>query len=255
MKKGYITLGIVLSCLFIAFISFMSFTNGFSKKEVTDNETIDVNSETVLALQDILLNGDDLRKAYLSNETISDQEILQYILVNLDKNDYKMKVVIPEKIMCNVTGDIFFISDNVCKVEVISNDKVREYEKKIFGIDRELKYDEINYHGLNCKNNGQKYYCLVNDYVDTYKTYSLVDKAYVNNDEIYLYEYYLKINLLDSTDCNKYYNKTYCDNYLTEQAPEIVSDIVKKDGVYYKHTFKKNEFNLYSLIKSEIVVK
>ena len=44
-------------------------------------------------------------------------------------------------------------------------------------------------------------------------------------------------------------------NYLTEQAPEIVSDIVKKDGVYYKHTFKKNEFNLYSLIKSEIVVK
>ena len=66
----------------------MSFTNGFSNKEVTDNETIDVNSETVLALQDILLNGDDLRKAYLSNETISDQEILQYILVNLEKNDY-----------------------------------------------------------------------------------------------------------------------------------------------------------------------
>ena len=255
MKKGYVTLGIVATCLVVVWLSFISFTNGFSGIKITNKEKLDVNSETVLALQDILLNGDDLRKAYLSNETITDKEILEYILSNLEDNEYKVKTVIPEKIMCNVTSDIFFISDGVCKVEIISNDKIKEYEKKIFGIDREVKYEEINYHGLNCKNDGQKYYCLVSDYLDTYKTYSLVDKAYIKNDEIYLYEYYLKINLADSTDCNKYYNKTYCDNYLTESTPDIASDIVQEDGVYYKHTFKKNEFNLYSLINSEIVVK
>lgn len=255
MKKAKLTFFVVVFLLLIIFTGFVSFTNSFSSKSENKKEKMDVNDKVVLDLQKLLLKSDDLRKAYLSVDTITDKEMLEYILISLEKDDYKVKRIRPDKITCDVANGIFFTSDNVCKIWIIDNNKIKEYEKKLFGTDRQLNYEEIEYHGMYCKNDSKKYYCLIDDYVENYRSYSLIDKAYRNKDEIYLYEFYLKVNLADQEDCARYYNNNYCSDYGNKDTPEIVADIVKKDGVYYRHVFERNEFNLYSLVKSEIVVK
>ena len=90
-------------------------------------------------------------------------------------------------------------------------------------------------------------------YNNSIKDYSMIDKAFKKKDEIIVYEYYLHIDYSNDEVCKKYYGEEYCQEK-KEEIPEIKKDIIKKDGVYYKHTFKKNSLGDYYLYSSDVEV-
>ena len=136
----------------------------------------------------------------------------------------------------------------------IKNDTISKYQKKIFNVDTELVFDDFNQYGLNCKNNGEKYYCLIGSYTDTLLGYSVFDSAYEYQDKITVVEYYLQIDLSDKERCLKFFNEEYCTNYKEMDKPSLSDKTIKENGVLYKHVFYKEEDKYYlenSFIVSE----
>ena len=224
--------------------------------EIMINEIeVDKNSELIKNLYAIVNQKDDLRKASLDNQAIDDETVIKYILVNMKSEDYKVVNVPNVKIVCEAAHGIRFNSNKPCNVRVIANTKMDEYKKKLFNIDRAINYTNIEYRGLDCRNNGTNYYCNETPYTSYSTSYSYIDKATKYNDEVYIYEYYIKVNLNQMDDCMKYFSKDYCGNYATAERPILVDEVIKNKGVYYRHVFKLGENNNYYLKSSNIVVE
>lgn len=255
MKKKLLITGFIVGIVLLATgIAFFLFTNADDKFSLEENyEELDIQSEQVQNLTNMLTDSNDLRKAYLDVKELSNDEILKHILISLKKDDYKVVNITPVKIMCYVTDGISFVSDSKCKIWVINNSKIMAYQKKLFNTDKKLSYDEINYQGMHCKNNGKKYYCHITKYTPSDKNFSIIDKVSKNKDEIYIYEYYLNVNLENINKCKQFYPEKLCANYTKVKLSDLTDDVIKDKGVYYKHTFMLNDSGEYYLAYSEVM--
>ena len=255
MKKVIITIVSILLVILI-FYSFMGKASVSKQPEIKVNEKeVDKNSEAIQSLYKIVNQKDDLRKASLDNMSIDDETVIKYILVNLTSSDYKDLVVNNVKVICEAAPGVRFHSDRGCNIRVISNATMNNYKKKLFNIAKETPYPNIKYRGLDCINNGTNYYCKIDPYTDSTASFSVLDKVTKYNNEIYLYEYYLKVNLGEKEDCLRYFDSDYCANYKTKEMPTIVDDVIKNKGVYYRHVFRLGDNGNYYLKSSSIFVE
>ena len=195
-----------------------------------------------------------LRRANINNQSLTSRDVIEFTLDNISKDDYDKKNVKPTKVTCQVTGKIDFITDNgKCNIRVISNDVFTKYQKKYFGTEMELEFDDIKYHGYYCKNNGKKYYCFMTGYNDYTLRYSSFDSAYEEKGKYHIREYYLQIDPSDNSKCIKYFDNDYCSNYKDgKDKPTLLDDVIKRDGILYEHVFVKDKDNYY--LESNFVV-
>ena len=255
MKKVIITI-VSIALVVLIMYSFMKHAKETPVEQFKINEIeVDINSETIQKLYKIVNQKDDLRKASLDNESIDDETIIKYILVNMEPTDYKDLNVQNVKVICEPAKGVIFHSDHPCKVRFIPNQNMDNIKKRLFNIDRKVEYKDIQYRGLDCRNNGSSYFCNINGYNDTTASFSVLNKATKYNNEIYLYEYYLKVNLNSQEDCNKYFSKDYCSNYKGKEVPVIVDDVIINKGVYYRHVFRLGNDGKYYLKSSNIFVE
>jgi len=251
VAKTILLTGIILVILVLVFIISGNVKEGvisLSRTELAENDP------TVTILYERVKDNTELRKAHLVNTELSSDEIITFVFDNIAKEDYSVKKIEPTKIICQVTDTISFTSSSECKVAVVDNSKIMEYQKKYFNTENELTYDDIKYHGLYCKNSGKKYYCLINSYTNTVLGYSLFDKAYEEKDKVVIYEYYFQIDLANQDKCLKYFNNDYCTNYSGKDKPSISDEIIKNEGVLYEHIFRKSG-EVYYLEESFIVTE
>lgn len=252
MKDVVKTVVSVLVASLIIVICFFVLGNAEYGIELLNTTNLDYVDPTTQILYGKIANNVNFRKADMKISELTSQEIVPYIILNLDEKDYSTRIVEPVKIVCEVTSTIKFTSDDDCKIRIIDNDTIMEYQKKLFDLDNELTFDDFKDYGLDCKNNGEKYYCLTGAYTENVLGYSAFDSAYEYKDKITVVEYYLQINLNDKNRCLEYFNEEYCSNYSKMDKPSLSEEIIKKDGVLYRHVFYKVN-NSYFLENSFIV--
>lgn len=190
------------------------------------------------------------RNPYVTSDTVSNLEMIYYIFENLKKDDYEIRRIQPLKVVCQVTSDVSFVSDDVCRILVIDNEKLNNYKDMLFDYNKDIEYIDFKYNGFDCINDDGKYYCLIEEYKEEsdFKEYSLVDEIYNDeNDNIILYEYYL---VYRDDECSNYYSEVYCEE--DSEYININEDIIRKYGVYYRHEFVVNDDEL-NLVKSFII--
>lgn len=253
MKKNRKIIFAIIPIILIIIISIIIISSDESNAQDTYHY-LDNNSEQVKELSKLLNNTEELRKASYDSQNVSNETLIKQIISSINVVDYQTRTVPHQKIICQVTNSIFFTSSTDCVIRVIGNDKMMKYQKKLFNTSKELKYIELTYHGLHCKNNGKAYYCHIIPYTENSKSYTLIDHVYEDKETIHLFEYYLKVNVDNLEDCRQYFSESYCQNYANETAPIVVDDKIKKDGVYYEHIFQKNENGEYYLKSSNIII-
>lgn len=220
--------------------------------EMLSRTELDLTDPTVTILKDRITSNDYLRKAKMIPSELSDEELIEFTLNNLNNSDYTTMQVEPVKINCQVTDKIFFTSGSTCNLKVIDNSKFNEYIKKYFNIERELSYPVIQYRGYTCKNDGSKYYCLIKDYKKDFVSYSVLKDAYETKDKVVIREYYLKIDLTNNQRCLSYFSQASCVAGNAAILPYHIDDeIIKRDGVLYQHVFARNDNSFY-LVESSI---
>lgn len=161
---------------------------------------------------------------------------------------------------CSVTEDIVFATDNyedeICTITKIDAKLVNDSYKKIYGKDIE-SYESFQLDNSTiCYYKEDAYYCgLSETYTYTIgaepHTYRTIKKAISKNDEIIIYDYFIRIT---NDECYTTYtgdtkNEKCTDNYA---GKEIDYKFMRKYGTLYKHTFKKSGDSYY-WIKSEPV--
>lgn len=252
MRDVVKTLITVVTVLIIMIIVFFVVGNAEYGIELLTTTKLDQKDPTVKILFERVKDSTDLRKAEFINTDISSNEIIHFVIDNIDKDDYKVKNVKHEKIVCQVTNTIKFYNDKDCKVRVIDNKIFNSYQKKYFNTESEIQFDDFKYHGYDCKNNGEKYYCLVSSYTNTLLGYSAFDSAFKNDEKVTIKEYYLQVDLKDSERCIYYFGEEYCKDYRKKDKPSLSDKVIKEDGVLYEHVFAKEGETFY-LEKSAIV--
>ena len=207
--------------------------------EITKNnsEELSITDEIVVELGENLKKNDLLRQASIKNENIDSDTMIKYIFDSLKIEDFTFKTVKPKKIECIVTNNIKFISNSECHVYIISNEKINELQLKLFNTKRNLNFENLNYKSLECQNDGKNYYCIKNNYTNTFNSYSVLKKAYKKDNKIYIQDYYLYIDLTDKEKCQKYYSEEYCNNINKSAKPE--------NGVIYESIYVLGEFGYY----------
>lgn len=248
IKTG-ITVVVVMIILCIAFFIVGNAKYGI---ELLTTTKLDEKDPIVKVLYDRVKNKTDLRKAKFSSDDISSDELIHMVIDNLQKEDYQVKTIKHEKIICQVTNTIKFTSSNDCKIRIIDNKVFMNYQKKLFNTDNDIIFDDFYYHGYECKNDGKKYYCMVSKYNNTILGYSVFDSAFKNNDKITIREYYLQVDLKNNSRCSYYFGDTYCNDYVGKDKPSLLDKTIREDGVLYEHVFVKNEQSYY-LLSSSIV--
>ena len=252
MKKSIFVLTFVFIVVIGVYVSFNIYTNrSYGITEEKAFKSLNIDSEEIQKLKNILTTSDYLRGGAYSSKNVSQEIMLKQILLSIQEGDYKEKNVRPTKVMCVVKNKLWFMSPDTCKIRIISDDTINKYALKLFNYKGEIKIDEIEFKGLHCKYS-DKYYCHINYYKDSWHDYSLLDKSYKDKKNIYLYEYYLRINSDDEEQCLKYYGEEYCNDKKLD-LPEVKDGVIKEDGVYYKHTFKQTALGEYYLYSSEVV--
>lgn len=250
--KTVIVTAVILICIALAFLIVSNVEQGIELLTRTD---LPKNDPDVKILYEQIEDNTDLRKANLVVKELSNKEIIELVMNNLTKNDYTIKTIEAEKIVCQVTDSISFnTEEDKCRIRIINNDVFTKYMKNNYNIVKELEFNNFEYRGYNCENSGKKYYCTYNAYKDPIVGYSLFDKAYKTKDSIVISEYYVQINLSDGNSCKNYFDEEYCANYKTEDRKDIKDKIIKKDGVIYEHVFTLVDGRYYlekSYVKNE----
>ncbi len=245
--KDLLNTCIIIGIIIIVF-SVVVFGQKTSNAEASSKRTDLIKSDpTVSLLLPKIDNYKYLRRANINNDSLSSRDIIEFTLDNIDKGDYEKKDMKPTKVTCQITRKLDFITDNgKCNIRIIDNDTFTKYQKKYFGSEMEIQFDDIKYHGYYCKNNGKKYYCFMTDYKDYTLRYSSFDSAYEQNGKYHIKEYYLQVDPSDHDKCVKYFGNDYCSNYKGKNdKPVLADDIVKRDGILYEHVFVKDKDNYY----------
>lgn len=258
MSKGIFSLinTFVLSTVLLILFFVISFnvTNALVGEKNENLIKLSLEDKNVVTVIDLLNKYDYFRSSYVDKDKIDNLTMLKFIFDNLEDKDYEIKYVTPVKITCSVNNNIRFTNNGRCKVLKIKNKKIDGYRKLLFDYDKVFSFVDFEYKGLNCKNDGKSYYCLIRNYEEVskdFKGYSFIESAYRSDDKIILYEYYL-VDYLDYESCSKYYGELYCTDDYDGNLPKIKNDIIKKYGVYYRHEFKFKDDKIY-LDKSFIV--
>lgn len=196
-----------------------------------------------------------LRRASLDINDLTDTDIIELVMDNLTKDDYTKKTVKADKIVCQVTKKISFnTEEKKCTIRIIENKVFTDYIKKKYNLVKEIKFDDFEYHGYNCKNSGKKYYCTYDTYSEPIRGYSVFDKAYKTKDSLVISEYYVQVDMSDGDRCLTYFDEEYCANYKDMDRKDIDDKLIKKDGVLYEHVFTLVDGKYYlsnSYVKNE----
>ena len=160
---------------------------------------------------------------------------------------------------CNLNETIKFATDNyeddICTITKISSDDINNQYKKMYGKDIE-NYESFQYDPTNaCYYDNGYYYCgLSESYTYTIgsepHTYRSIKKAEEKNDEIIIYDYFLRI---ENDECYISYNDSKKNEKCTkhyDNGKEISYNFLKNYGTLFKHTFQKNGDDYY-WVKSE----
>jgi hypothetical protein len=230
--KTFLYTSFLTLVLIVGFFGITSFTNVSNNEKLTELPITDIKAEmAVLKLKEF----EYFRNSYVTSDTISNKDMIHYIFDNLKDGDYEIRRIQPLKIVCQVTDKVSFVSDDICRVLVIDNNKLDEYRNLLFKYEKEFEYVDFHYNGYNCVNDNNSYYCLIEDYTNIvdYKGYSLVDSIYSDdNNKVILYEYYF---IYRDSECNMYYSDVYCGEGI--ETPKMDEDTIRKYGVYYRHEF------------------
>lgn len=253
MKDIIKTVVSVLVVMIILIIVLFAVENAKYGIEQLKTTNLDLKDPTVQILYDRVKDNTNLRKAQMISEDLTSQEIIYFTISNLTTDDYTSKTVKHEKIVCQVTNTIKFYSDSDCKIRIIKNGVFYDYQKKYFGTENELLFDDFSYYGYDCQNDGEKYYCNITKYNSSVLGYSSFAGAYKIDDEFHVKEYYIQIDLSDSDRCLVYFNEEYCNNYLKLDKPTLADKTIIEDGVLYEHIFVKVDDAYY--LKSSSVVE
>ncbi len=252
IKNTAIFVGIIIIVLSVALLIVNNAQYGV---DLLTRTTLDKNDPTIQIALEKISKTKNFRTANYESSKLENEEKINFILENIEKDDYKSSKVKHQKLICEVTDRIYFQTEEKdCNIRTIKNSTIVDLEEKYFNTRNINEFPEIRYHEYYCKNDGTKYYCQIIPYSDTIIDYSAFESAYQEKDKVVIYEYYLRIDLSDKTKCKKYLNEDYCNNNKSQEKPEIDEDTIKKDGVLYMHVFKETE-NSYYLEQSKIVTK
>ena len=244
---------IVCLCI-VVFLGMISIASNVFASNSSSNENyvkLSITDPDVTILYDKIEKVSELRKASYDSSLASNEDIIKTSIMSLNDEDFETKTVKPNKIICQVTNSISFVSSKKCKIKIINNDTIMTYQRKIFNTEKELEYIDLEINGLDCKNNGKKYYCLINEYNDNRKNYTVIKDAYKDGEDIIIRDYYLSILIGNNERCLSFFNENYCVNNGTEEI-NIDDSKIKDNGSLYVNIFTKNENNEYYLAKSFI---
>lgn len=188
-------------------------------------------------------------KFCLAYTSISEDATTQ-VLTKEKKND-----------ICKLGKDKIFATDNyeddICTLDKISKDKINEKYQSMFGKSIN-EYIDFSLDGANiCYYNEGNYYCgLKKEYTYTYgaepHTYRVIKNSYKKDDTIVIYDYFLKV--ID----NECYSSFMERNEMKECSKNILGvdkinyKFLRKNGITYKHTFKKNTNGYYWVSSKKI---
>ncbi len=252
MKKSMFVLIFVLLFISSLYVMFNIYTNSsYGRQTERIMKSVNVDDKQITELKNILVTSNYLRDGYYNSNSVDNETKIKQIILSLSKDDYREIDVKPTKVMCVVKAKLWFSSSTTCKIKVISKETIRKYNLKLFNSDEDIEIEEFTIKGLLCKYS-DGYYCQINSYSDSWHDYSLISKAFKDEDTMYLYEYYLRVDDSKEDQCIKYYGKDYCSDK-TKELPVIKDTIIKNNGVYYKHTFRLNDNKEYYLAISEVV--
>ena len=253
MKDVIKTAILVVILLVVSFIVVGINDNIQKGVELLSRTDLPLSDPTIQILYPRIENSTLLRKADLDTSTLSSYEIIEYVFDNLKNDDYKVKKYEATKIYCTINNRIeFTTTSDHCDVIIINNSKFKEYQKTVFNTEYDLIFNDIDYKGYHCKNDGNKYYCLYSKYVDPVLGYSVFQDAYEDKEGVVIHEYYLNVDVSNGNRCLNYFGSDYCSNYSKQERPVIPEDRIKQDGVLFEHRFKKIDDNYY-LIRSFVV--
>ncbi len=253
MKDILKTTVLVIILLVILTITFFIVSNAKNSVELLNRTKLVEKDPTVTILNNRLSKNKSLRKASVQASNLQPDEIMKYILDNIEKEDVQTEQIKANKISCNVSSTLsFHTSNKVCDFIIIDNETLMNYQKKYFNTEKKLELEELEYNQYLFKKTNKKYYFLIEQKNNSSVGYSLFKEAYQEKDKVVIYEYYLPINLNNKEKCLNLLNKEYCDNFQTLPRYALEEDIIKNKGILYKHIFKENEDNYY-LEQSSIV--
>ena len=245
--KDFITT-IILVCIIglIGILIFYVIGNYSYHIKLFSQTDLDKSDPTVEMLFNRVQKNIHLRKPNIVNNQLSSDEIIKFVIDNIEEADYKDKKVKAEKITCYVANGVLFTTNTgSCSIRIISNETFMKYQKKFFNTEIPLEFVDIKYHGLKCENSGNNYYCLKYPYYETLLGYSVYNRAYKDSEHIYIQEYYLNIDLEDKDKCISFFNEEYCNNYTKMERPVLDEDFIKAHGVLFEHVFTQVEDNYY----------
>lgn len=184
-----------------------------------------------------------------------------YSLLDIDETSIVKIDKTKKNNTCSINENIKFATDNyeddICTITKIESQKINEQYKKMYGKEIE-NYEQFQLNPTTiCYYEEGYYYCGLSESF-TYtigaepQTYRSIKNATKKNDEIIIYDYFLKIV---NNECYTTYNgnnkNNNCSNDFNEDT-KIDYNYLKKYGTLYKHTFKEKDGSYY-WIKSEPV--
>ena len=235
MRKNLVNTIILFISTFLLIGGSITISQALSKEEVSEKMSeLSLADEEVAKLMERVTRTTLLREPNYYYENVKEETQIAYIYQYLKMEDYSLIKVIPKKIICEVTEEIKFVSSSPCIVKVIANHVFEDYQYDFFHTKKELKYAEFTINGSLCKYDGSHYYCLLEKKEAEPKTYSLIKSAFQTEENIIIYEYYLKTN--------------------NEQENEfgVNEGEIKEKGVLFNHNFTKSEEGEYFLESSTI---
>ena len=252
MKSIFKTVIVICVTLLLVVTAFLVKAK-IDEKKVDKGTKLSTNDPVVSLLQAQINKNTELRLANLTFESLNGKDFITYALYALDDKEYEIKNYKSDSGLCVVPNSVMFSSNTNCSIKIMDENKIKELIKELFNKEPTLSTEEFEYKEYFCKYDSGFYYCLINnEYKNNTKYYTYLDEAYEKDDEIYLYEYYLNINLNNQAKCLKFYNSDICNNLGNVEIPELTKEKIKENGVLYKHTFAKED-NKYYLLKSEVV--
>lgn len=204
----------------------------------------------------VTYSKDEVTNKNLSEET---KICLAYNKVNKDDIE-EVKIDKTKKgNICKLDDELIFATDNyedkICTLSKTNKDLVNENYKKIFGKEIDA-YDKFQLDNITvCYLNDDSYYCgLSEEYTYTIgaepHTYRAIKDSFKKNDEIIIYDYFLKVI---NNECYTSYVKDSKNDKCTkalENNKNVDYKFLKKYGTKYKHIFKKDN-NVYHWVSSE----
>ena len=264
-KKIKINMVILVVILFVAIVGLILYFTLNGKKLDTNSTQIN-ELYSYLGSNDLeVCNGLSIYSEKEINYDNIDNNIRicnAYSLLDIDETSIVKIDKTKKNNTCSINENIKFATDNyeddICTITKVESEKINEQYKKMYGKEIEnyeqfqlnpttiCYYDEEGY-----------YYCGLSESF-TYtigaepQTYRTIKKANKKDDEIIIFDYFMKVI---NNECFTTYDgdnkNNNCSNIFNEDT-NVDYDFLKKYGTLYKHTFKESNGSYY-WVKSEPV--